>query len=65
MPSIRRNLLGYLLVLLALALGGVGLLVDQFAGAAMRAREEAETKRIEQAYKVRENKAQDKFDADP
>jgi signal transduction histidine kinase len=64
MPSIRRNLLGYLLLLLALCLGGVGMLVDRFAQAAMRAREESETRRIEEAYKVREKEVKDQFDAE-
>src|SRR5205085_3712700 len=64
MPSIRRNLLGYLLLLLALCLGGVGLLVDRFAQAAMRARENAETKRIEEGYKTREKEAAARFDAE-
>lgn len=64
MPSIRRNLLGYLLVLLALALGAVGVLVDRYAQAAMRAREDAETKRIEEGFKAREKEAAAKFDAE-
>ena len=64
MRSIRRSLLGYLLVLLAIALSGVGLLVDRFANAAVRAREASEAGRIEQAYKLREQEAKAKFDAD-
>src|SRR5437762_2963890 len=64
MPSIRRNLLGYLLLLLALCLGGVGMLVDRFAQAAMRAREESETRRIEAAYTTREKEVKDQFDAE-
>jgi signal transduction histidine kinase len=64
MPSIRRNLLGYLLLLLALCLGGVGVFVDRFAQAAMRAREDAETRRIEAAYLQREKEAGAKFDAE-
>lgn len=64
MPSIRRNLLGYLLLLLALALGGVGLLVDRYAQAAMAAREDAETKRIEAGFKDRQKEAAAKFDAE-
>ena len=62
MRSIRRSLLGYLLVLLALALGAVGMLVDRFAHAAIRAREEAETRRIKQAYDSRRLEAQRSFD---
>src|SRR5581483_3408281 len=64
MPSIRRNLLGYLLLLLALCLGGVGVFVDRFAQAAMRAREDAENRRIEAAYQQREKEAGAKFDAE-
>lgn len=64
MPSIRRNLLGYLLLLIALALGGVGLLVDRYAQAAMHTREDAETNRIEEGYKAREKEAAAKFDAE-
>lgn len=71
MRSIRRTLLGYLLVLLALALSAVGVLVDRFANAAVRNREASEAARIEQGYKLSEQKARTrveearrKFDAD-
>ncbi len=64
MRSIRRSLLGYLLLLLALALGAVGVLVARFANAAVRAREASETERIEQTFKVRQQEAKTKFDAD-
>jgi two-component system, OmpR family, heavy metal sensor histidine kinase CusS len=64
MRSIRRSLLGYLLLLLALGLGAVGVLVDQFARASMDAREGAEVERIEQAFKVRQIQEKAKFDAD-
>ncbi|MDB5313941.1 MAG: senX3 [Gemmataceae bacterium] len=64
MRSIRRSLLGYLLLLIALAFGGVGALVDRFAVSTMRDREEAEEKRIEQAFDLRRQEAQKKFDAD-
>jgi signal transduction histidine kinase len=53
-----------LLLLLALALGAVGVFVDRFANAAIRAREDAETRRIDQAFKTREKEARDKFDAE-
>ena len=46
MRSIRRTSIGYLLVLLVLALGGVSLLIDQVARDAIRAREESETDRM-------------------
>ena len=64
MRSIRRSLLVYLLVLLAVALSAVGLLVDRFANAAIRSREASEAARIEQAFKVRQIEAKTKFDAD-
>ncbi|MDY3555149.1 HAMP domain-containing sensor histidine kinase [Gemmata sp. JC717] len=71
MRSIRRSLLGYLLVLLALALSAVGGLVDRFANAAVRNREASEAGRIEQGFKLSEQKAKAraedarrKFDAD-
>src|SRR5262245_25946788 len=64
MRSIRRSLLGYLLLLLALAIGAVGVLVDRFANAAVRARASSETERIEQTYKVRQQEAKAKFDAE-
>lgn len=64
MRSIRRSLLGYLLLLLALGLGAVGVLVDRFARDSMDAREGAEVERIEQAFKVRQIQEKAKFDAD-
>ncbi len=64
MRSIRRSLLGYLLVLLAVALGAVGVLVDRFANGAIRTREASETDRIEHAFNVRQREAKTKFDAD-
>ena len=64
MRSIRRSLLVYLLLLLALALGAVGVFVDRFANAAIRAREDAERKRIDAAFEIREKEARAKFDAE-
>lgn len=64
MRSIRRSLLGYLLLLLALGLGAVGVLVDRFARASMDAREGSEVERIEHAFKVRQIQEKAKFDAD-
>lgn len=64
MRSIRRSLLGYLLLLAALGLGAVGALVDRFARASMDAREGAEVERIEQTFKVREFEANAKFESD-
>lgn len=64
MRSIRRSLLGYLLLLAALGLSAVGALVDRFARASMDAREGAEVERIEQTFKVREFEARAKFESD-
>ncbi len=64
MRSIRRSLLGYLLLLLALALGAVGTLVERFANAAFRQREGAETQRIEQAFDVRKREVKTQFNVD-
>ena len=46
------------------ALGGVGVLVYQFAKSAMHAREDAEARRIEHAYQSQEDKVLKQFDAD-
>jgi signal transduction histidine kinase len=62
MRSIRRSLLGYLLSLLAVALGAVGVLVDRFANGAIRTREESESRRIERDFEVRRGEAKKKFD---
>ena len=64
MHSIRRSLLGYLLLLVALALGAVGLLVDRFAKQVITAREVAEKSRIDAAFEVRRKEAVKKFDSD-
>lgn len=64
MRSIRRSLLGYFMLLLALALGAVALLVDRFAIEAIRDREEAEARRIEKAYELRQHEAKVKFDTE-
>ncbi len=64
MRSIRRSLLGYLLLLLAVALSAVGVLVDRFANGAIRSREASESDRIEQTFKVRQIEAKAKLDAD-
>lgn len=62
MPSLRRSLIAYFLVLLAFALGGVGVLIDRFAHDALQARESAESKRIAQEYETRCAESQAKFD---
>ena len=62
MPSLRRSLLAYFLGLLAVALGGVGLLIDRFANDALQARETAEQKRIAQEFDARCADSHAKFD---
>jgi signal transduction histidine kinase len=62
MPSIRRSLIAYFLLLLALALVGVGLVVDQFAADAFRARQKAEAERITQEYDFRCQGSRRQFD---
>ena len=64
MRSIRRSLLGYFLVLLAIALGAISAFVDRYAVGAVRAREVAESNRISEAFKARRAEAQAKFDAE-
>lgn len=64
MRSIRRSLLGYFMLLLAVAMGAVGLLVDRFAIEAIQDREAAEARRIEKAYELRRHEAKVKFDAE-
>ena len=64
MPSIRRSLIAYFLLLLGVALGSVGFLVDQFAGEAIRAREDAEIHRAVQEYDKQCEASKEKFDAD-
>ncbi|HEY3787714.1 MAG TPA: hypothetical protein VGL71_02615, partial [Urbifossiella sp.] len=64
MRSIRRSLLGYFMLLLALALSAVGVLVDRFADDAIKHREIAEAERIHNAYDLRRSEAKVKFDAE-
>src|SRR4051812_26912546 len=64
MRSIRRTSIGYLLVLLVLALGGVSLLIDQFARDAIRAREASEGERIAAVFERRREEATTKFDVE-
>jgi signal transduction histidine kinase len=64
MRSIRRSLLGYLLLLLALALSAVGVFVDRFANGAITQRETSEEKRIEETFKLRQHEAKAQLDAD-
>ncbi|QDU20808.1 sensor histidine kinase [Urbifossiella limnaea] len=64
MRSIRRSLLGYFLLLLAVALGLIAAFVDRYAVGAVRAREESESNRITAAFDARKLEAQAKFDAE-
>ncbi|HYH63638.1 MAG TPA: ATP-binding protein [Urbifossiella sp.] len=64
MRSIRRSLLGYFLVLLAVALGLIAAFVDRYAVEAIQARERAESDRTAEAFKARRLEAQAKFDAE-
>ncbi|MFO0850837.1 MAG: HAMP domain-containing sensor histidine kinase [Gemmataceae bacterium] len=62
MPSIRRSLIGYFLLLLGLALAAVGGLVDTFARETMQARETAERLATEQEFARRKQDALHQFD---
>ncbi len=64
MRSIRRTSITYLLLLLVLALTGVSLLVDRLANAAVHAREESESERIEQSFELRKQEAKSKLDVE-
>lgn len=62
MPSIRRSLVAYFLLVLGLALGAVGLLYDQFSRGFGRGREDAEIGRIEQEFSAKCKESSQKFD---
>jgi len=62
MPSIRRSLIAYFLVLMGLTLLGMGLLVHQVVQNALSAREAAEQRRVKQEYDVRCRDTIAKFD---
>ncbi len=61
MPSLRRSLIAYFLVLLGLALLSYALVIDRFAHETLRARQESETKRIEQEHDRNAVDAEEKF----
>ncbi len=61
MRSIRRSLIAYFLLLLALALGAVGVLVHQIAGDALRDREAISAERINTEYKDQCARADQQF----
>lgn len=62
MPSIRRSLIGYFLLLMGVTFLGVGLIVDGFVSAANAARQAADEARLQLDYKVRCRDSADKFD---
>lgn len=64
MPSIRRSLIAYFLLLLAVALGAVGLLVDRFASEAVRGQEDADAKRFNREYEVSCQRVEREFNDD-
>ena len=64
MRSIRRSLLGYLFLLIMVALGAVGVLVDRFAVGAIRSREQSEAGRIKRELEFRQHDAKIKFDTE-
>ena len=61
MPSLRRSLIAYFLVLLGLALLSYALVIDRFANETLRARQESETKRLEQEHERNCQDAEEKF----
>jgi len=61
MPSLRRSLIAYFLVLLGLALLSYALVIDRFANETLHARQESETKRIEQEHDRSALDADEKF----
>ncbi len=62
MPSIRRSLIGYFLLLMGVTFLGVGLIVDGFVSSANAARQAADEARLRQDYEVRCRDSADKFD---
>lgn len=64
MRSIRRSLLGYLLLLLGLGLSAVGVLTYRLAGDALREREQAEERRIDLSTEKAREDVRDRFDAE-
>jgi signal transduction histidine kinase len=62
MPSIRRSLIVYFLLLLALALTGMALLADGVTGNALAEKEKATAERIDRNAAEREREERDKFD---
>jgi two-component system heavy metal sensor histidine kinase CusS len=61
MPSLRRSLIAYFLVLLGLALLGYALVIDRFANETLRARQASEALRIRGEHDRSEQDAEEKF----
>ncbi len=61
MPSLRRSLIAYFLVLLGLALLGYALVIDRFANETLRARQDSEALRIRGEHAHSEQDAEEKF----
>ncbi len=61
MPSLRRSLIAYFLVLLGLALLSYAIVIDRFANQTLRARQDSETKRLEQEHDRNCQDAEEKF----
>ena len=61
MPSLRRSLIAYFLALLGLALLSYAILIDRFASETLLARQESETKRIQQEHDRSALDAEEKF----
>lgn len=61
MPSLRRSLIAYFLVLLGAALFSYALVIDRFANETLRARQESETLRLRQEHDRSAWETEDKF----
>jgi len=61
MPSLRRSLIAYFLVLLGLALLAYAIVIDRFAHETLRARQDSETKRIDEEHDRNVQDAEEKF----
>jgi signal transduction histidine kinase len=64
MPSIRRSLIVYFLILLALALSGMALLADNVTANALAEKETAAVQLIDRTAADKEQEERDKFDAE-
>jgi two-component system, OmpR family, heavy metal sensor histidine kinase CusS len=64
MPSLRRSLILYFLLLMAVSLTVIGIVSHRLVLASLQSREVAETGRIVQEYNLRVQEAKNKFDDD-